>query len=371
MTVLIAPDSFKGTLTANEACEIIAAAFREAIPQARLDCFPLADGGEGMIAAWHAALGGTLCHANVSGPYGEAVRAEYLMLDDAAAVLELASCAGLELARPRGLNPEATSTRGLGELLLHARDAGAKRVILGLGGSATNDAGCGMACALGWKFFDGSGDCFCPTGGTLLKINKIMPSSECFGVPVIAACDVKNPLYGPNGAAHVYAAQKGADAAMIKRLDAGLRHVASITPDPSRLIPESCGAGAAGGAGFGVMKFLGGMLRPGADLLLERSGFGDLLARADLVITGEGRMDAQTLQGKAPQGVLARAMSSSVPVIGLCGCVQDEQALLDAGFAAVYPAVAGEKPPEELRQTCRADLRRAARRLLGDISRFT
>ena len=372
MTILIAPDSFKGTLSAAEVCEIIAAAFRETIPQAQPHGFPLADGGEGMVAAWHAVLGGALHYTNVSGPYGETVRAAYLMLDDATAVLELAACAGLELARPRGLNPERTSTRGLGELLLCAKAEGARRIILGLGGSATNDAGCGMAHALGWRFVNAQGEDFCPTGGTLRDITQVLPPQVPFGIPVTAACDVENPLHGPKGAAFVYAAQKGADTAMIQRLDAGLRHVASITPDPSCLIPDSCGTGAAGGVGFGVMKFLGGILRPGIDLLLDQTNFTQLLARAALVVTGEGRMDAQTLQGKAPFGVLARAQAAGVPVIGVCGCVDDTQALLDAGFAALYPAVTSERSLGELRKTCREDLYRSAKQAAdGHISLFT
>jgi len=352
-SVLIAPDSFKGTLSADEVCAIIARAFaRHAVHS-----FPLADGGEGMVAAWQSVCGGELRSATVSGPFGHAVQAQYLLLGNGTAVLELASCAGLELARPHGLNPELAGTRGLGELILHACDAGAQRIILGLGGSATNDGGCGMAHALGWQFLDIHGESFCPTGGTLHDIAQIIPPVNCplSTVNCVAACDVQNPLCGELGAAHVYAPQKGADAEMVARLDDGLRHLASLLPGA-----QTPGSGAAGGTGFGVLAFLGGQLKPGIDLLLDSSDFAQRLVHADLVITGEGRMDAQTLHGKAPVGVLRRAQAAGVPCVAICGCVQDEAALLAAGFAAIYPATTQPKPLHELRQTCRDDLYAAA-----------
>jgi len=360
MKIVIAPDSFKGTLTAAEVCEIIARAFASVYPGAEIHAIPLADGGEGMAHAWQAACGGELRIAEVTGSYGESIQAKVLLLPDGTAVLETASCAGLELARPWGLNPELTTTMGLGELMLAARNAGAERILLGLGGSATNDAGCGMAHALGWKFFDCNGTSFCPVGGTLARIAGIEPPKQFFALPVTAACDVQAPLFGPDGAAYVYAPQKGADVAMVQRLDAGLRHVASLCSPELANVP---GAGAAGGLGFGVLAFLSGELRPGVDLLLDCAGFDALLEGADLVITGEGRMDAQTLQGKAPCGVLRRAKARDVPVLGICGCVgQGRDDLLAAGFAGIFPAVEETKPLDELRRTCREDLYDAAYR---------
>ena len=380
MKIIIAPDSFKGTLTAAQVCEIISKAFAEVHPGAEIHTLPLADGGEGMARAWAAACGGELLEAGVTGPYGEPVKAEYLLLPDKTAVLETASCAGLEQARPRGLNPELTTTKGLGALLLAAKEAGAARILLGLGGSATNDAGCGMAHALGWQFYDHNGERFCPTGGTLANIAKIIAPARPFDLPVTAACDVQAPLCGPEGAAYVYAPQKGADPAMAERLDAGLRHVAgALRNHPALRAPllrgelaDYPGAGAAGGLGFGVKAFLGGELRPGIDLLLDCAGFDDLLDGADLVITGEGRMDAQTLQGKAPCGVLRRAQARGVPAAGVCGCVgRGAQALLAAGFLGIYPAVDGPKPFEALLRTCREDLyaaaKEAAAKLISEI----
>jgi len=375
MKIIIAPDSFKGTLTAAEACEIIARAFASVHPGAENHAIPLADGGEGMVRAWQSACGGELRCAEVSGPYGEPVNAEYLLLPDGTAVLEMASCAGLELARPRGLDPERTTTRGLGELMLAAQKAGAERILLGLGGSATNDAGCGMAQALGWEFYDSDGRSFCPLGGTLWRIARIEPPEELFALPVTAACDVQAPLFGPEGASFVYAPQKGADAAMVQRLDLGLRQVALLfesaphnhlalrAPLPGGELANMPGTGAAGGLGFGVVAFMNGYLRPGVDLLLDCAGFDALLEGAGLVVTGEGRMDGQTLQGKAPYGVLLRAKTRGVPVLGVCGCVgQGSDALLAAGFTGMYPAVEEPKSLEELRRTCREDLFSAAHR---------
>ena len=367
MKIIIAPDSFKGTLMAAEVCDIIARAFVSVYPDAEIQSIPLADGGEGMARAWQAACGGELRSAEVAGPYGEPVQAEYLLLPGGTAVLETATCAGLELARPRGLNPERTTTRGLGELMKAAEKAGAERILLGLGGSATNDAGCGMAHVLGWNFCDSGGTSFCPVGGTLKRIARVEPPAIPFPLPVTAACDVQAPLFGPEGAAYIYAPQKGADTAMVERLDQGLRHASSLCAPEFANVP---GAGAAGGLGFGVLAFLSGELRPGVDLLLDCAGFDALAEGADLAITGEGRMDAQTLQGKAPYGVLRRAMAHGVPVIGICGCVgQGMDALLAAGFAGIYPAVEAAGPVEELLCTCREDLYNAARRATHQIYR--
>lgn len=373
MKVIIAPDSFKGTLTAPEVCEIVAREFRAGFPGADIVSAPLADGGEGMAAAWQAACGGTMQSAEVSGPYnfpgreaaGAPVRAPWLLLENKTAVLEMASCAGLELARPYGLDPGRASTRGVGELIQQA-SRHASRAILGLGGSATNDAGAGMACALGWEFLNRAGKAFCPTGSTLCEIMHIIPpkypllyeDSELY--EVVAACDVGNPLYGTDGAAYVYAPQKGADAATVRQLDDGLRHIAGVMgAEPLARTP---GAGAAGGLGFGVLAFLKGTLRPGIDLLLEQMRFSALLHGADWVITGEGRMDSQTLQGKAPMGVLPYAKAARVPVIGICGCLgEGADKLYEAGFAEIFPASAGGLSLQALQNTCRRDLANAAK----------
>jgi len=370
MKVIIAPDSFKGTLKATEVCEIIAREFRRVFPGVHIVSVPLADGGEGMAVAWLAACGGTIQSAEVSGPFSEPVRAQWLLLDDGTAVLEIAACAGLELARFRGLNPEKASTRGVGELIKqaskHARSR-VSRIILGLGGSATNDAGAGMAYALGWQFINGAGEMFCPTGQNLCEIMHISGRkyAELYEeeklCEVIAACDVENPLYGPDGAAYVYAPQKGADAAMVRRLDDGLRHIAEVAN--AERLARTPGAGAAGGLGFGVLAFLEGKLCSGIALLLEQVRFRELLRGADLVITGEGCMDRQTLQGKAPMGVLHCAKDANMPAIGICGCLgEGADMLYQAGFAEIFPASEGGLSLQALQKTCRPDLAKAARR---------
>ena len=380
MKIIIALDSFKGTLSAQEVCEIIARECCEVIPGAEIVAMPLADGGEGMVAAWNAACGGTVQIAEVSGPFGTPVRAPWLLMNGGTAVLEMASCAGLELARgyesddrpefgtvpqrgkisqhPSDLNPGLATTLGVGELL---RIAGkmAPRIILGLGGSATNDAGCGMAHALGWRFLNRAGEDFCPTGNTLCEVERVIPPTSQILYEVVAACDVTNPLHGLNGAAHVYAPQKGADANMVQCLDEGLRHIVEVMRAED--LAQTPGAGAAGGLAFGVLAFLGGTLQPGIDLLLEQAHFHELLRGADVVITGEGRMDAQTLQGKAPMGVLRYAEAAGVPVIGICGCLGEGSELLrDAGFAAIVPSGEGGRPLQDLQKTCRSDLAQAA-----------
>ncbi|MCL2023885.1 MAG: glycerate kinase [Oscillospiraceae bacterium] len=367
MKIIIAPDSFKGTLTAQEVCEIASATLARALPNAQIHTLPLADGGEGIVAAYHALFGGTLYRHEVSDPFGGRVKAQWLLLPDGTAVLETASCAGLELARSHGLNPEKTTTRGLGELMLTALKNKAKRVLLGLGGSATNDGGCGMAYVLGWQFLNSAGENFCPTGGTLKDIWEIIPPLNPFPLPVIAACDLDATLYGEKGAAYVYAPQKGADATMVERLDDCLRRLAAVRKLSD---PNATSYGAAGGLGFGVHAFLGGRLRSGIELILDYANFDALLEGADFVITAEGRMDSQTLQGKAPFGVLERAKRRGVRVYGICGCVgEGYEKLLDAGFSAIFPAADGNCPLEELRQTCREDLRRAVVSL-ANIEKF-
>ncbi|MDR1464091.1 MAG: glycerate kinase [Oscillospiraceae bacterium] len=371
MKIILAPDSFKGTLTATEVCGILADEFAVSFPAAEICLLPLADGGEGLAAAVHRLRGGRWLEAAVAGPWGKPVQAAFLLLPDGTAVLETASCAGLELARgaPEGLNPARTTTQGLGELLLAARASGAARILLGLGGSATNDGGCGMADALGWRFLRADDTGFLPTGATLTEIARILPPDEPYGLPVTAACDVTSPLFGPDGAAHVYAPQKGADPAMVLLLDTGLQHLAAVCGEQA--LAWEPGAGAAGGLGFGVRRFLGGELRPGIDLLLDMADFDALVRGNALVVTGEGRMDAQTLQGKAPCGVLRRAQRRGVPVIAVCGCAEEPDALLAAGFSAIFPASGGGQALEVLQRHCREELRQAARQAADWIVRTT
>ena len=339
--VIIVPDSFKGTLSSARFCEIAAEGVRRVFPGCEVKSIPVADGGEGSVDAFLAACGGERVTVSAAGSGFERREACYGLLPDGTAVIEMAAAAGLPLAGDRP-DPERTTTFGVGELLLDAARRGATRIILGLGGSATNDAGCGAAAAAGVKFFSSSGEDFIPTGGTLAKVERIDVSGldpALRGVEIRAMCDIDNPLYGENGAAYVFAPQKGADAAMTARLDAGLRHISelmrrSLGADFSAL----AGAGAAGGMGAGAAAFFGARLTPGIEAVLDAAGFDSELDGAGLVLTGEGRLDSQSLRGKAVIGVARRAARRGVPVIAVVGGADyGAEAAFSEGVTAIFP----------------------------------
>ena len=357
LNVLIAPDSFKGTLSAREVCDIIGRAFADTIQDVKITKLPVADGGEGLCSCLYEITGGRFVSVTVTGVFGEKMSAEYLMLDDDTAVIEMASCAGLPLAG-ENKNPALALTVGVGEMINHAVSFGAKRILLGLGGSATNDCGTGMASALGWKFLDKSGSELTPNGKNLALIDKILCPREPLSVPVTAACDVENPLYGENGAAYVYAPQKGADENMVKELDAGLRNVSRvILRDTGIDVSSIPGAGAAGGMGAGVAAFLGGELRRGIDIVFDLLRFNEYAENADIVITGEGRLDSQSMNGKVISGVLERSKNRAGSVIAVCGCAGDGfEKALESGIDGVFLSCETPKPFEEILKTCREDL---------------
>ncbi len=359
--VLIAPDSFKGTLTAYEVCEIIGKAFRDTAADCETEYLPLADGGEGLCACMEQIFGGEYITAEAKGVFGGDMQASYLMLADGTAVIETASVAGLPLAGEKK-NPELTTTRGLGMLISHAEKQGAKRILLGLGGSATNDCGAGMAFSLGYRFYGEEGEIICPTGKDLVSVTKIIPPETKPGIPVTCACDVDNPLYGANGAAYVFAPQKGADADMVKRLDDGLRNIARvIKKDLGADVSSVPGGGAAGGLGAGACVFLGARLSRGIDIILDYARFDEKAGRADLIVTGEGRLDSQSLQGKVISGVVTRALAAGKKVIAVCGCAGEGwKKALDAGLAGAYFSCDAPGSAQEILKTCRRDLYNAA-----------
>ena len=368
MKILIAPDSFKGTLSANEVCEIIAQAFADTIKDAEITKLPAADGGEGLCACLQEIIGGETVKTEVCGVFGEKMTAEYLVLNDKTAVVETASCAGLPLAG-ENKNPEKATTYGVGELIIHAVNNGAERVLLGLGGSATNDCGFGMASALGYKFADENGNTFIPTGETLHKVKHITKTENAINIPVTAACDVENPLYGENGAAYVFAPQKGADEAMVKRLDKGLRHAADII---SRCLNVSVsdikGSGAAGGMGAGALAFLNAELKKGIDILLDAADFDRKAADADLIITGEGRLDSQSVNGKVISGIAKRAAKYGKPVIAICGSRgEGAESIMSLGVTKLYFSCTNEKPFDEIVKACREDLYNVSCRAANEI----
>ena len=318
---LVLSDSFKGTLSSPDICRIARSLH---IPGWHIDALPVADGGEGTTDCFLDACGGQRIALPVSGPFGGTIDGFYGLLPDGTAVVECAAAAGLHQAEGRP-DPEAATTYGVGQLLAHALDHGAKRLILGLGGSCTNDGGCGAAAALGVRFYDRQGRSFVPTGGTLADIETIDLSGRHPGLRpgvLTVMCDIDNPLYGETGAAYIFAPQKGANDSCVQRLDAGLRHLAAVLhAQLGAEVDTLPGGGAAGGFGAGCAALLRGALRSGITTVLDTVDFDRRAVGCDLVVTGEGSFDAQSLGGKAISGVAGRCQKLRVPAAVLAGRV--------------------------------------------------
>ncbi len=341
MKIVIAIDSFKGSLTSMEAGQAVMDSIQNLFPHCQTELIPIADGGEGMLSVMMNTTQGRLQTLKAHNPCMEKIAANYgISHDRKTAFIEMANISGLPLIKKEQQNPLKTTTYGTGELIRDALDKGCTEFIIGIGGSATNDAGTGMLQALGFLFLDKDGKALGKGGEILPQIvhidrQNIHPSLK--NAHFIVACDVQNPFYGPNGAAAVYARQKGADDAMIEELDRGMRSFAQvILKETGRDISNIPGSGAAGGMGGGMLAFLNAELRSGADLLLDLSQFESKIADADLIITGEGRIDRQSLMGKIPGKILEIGKRKGIPVIAIAGCVEDEEMLLKAGFRGVY-----------------------------------
>lgn len=338
---ILVPDSFKGTLSAIEVCNIMKSSIKNLYKDANIISVPVADGGEGTVDAFLYALGGEKKSVWVSDAFNEQkILAHYAMLKDDIAVIEMATCAGLPLVKNR-LEPDKTTTFGVGELIIDAINSGAKKIILGLGGSATNDGGCGMAVALGVKFKDEQYQEFIPTGGTLSQIYKIDMNniySKIKDVEFISMCDVDNPLCGRLGASAVFAPQKGADEDMVKLLDEGLAHLAKIIKRDLHIeVKDTKGAGAAGGLGAGSIAFLQSKLTKGIDVILDTIKFDKLVSKADIVFTGEGKFDSQSLHGKVVMGVANRSQKYKTPVIVVTGAIGENiQEAYNKGITAIF-----------------------------------
>lgn len=338
---ILVPDSFKGTLSAIEVCNIMKSSIKNLYKDANIISVPVADGGEGTVDAFLYALGGEKKSVWVSDAFNEQkILAHYAMLKDNIAVIEMATCAGLPLVKNR-LEPDKTTTFGVGELIIDAINNGAKKIILGLGGSATNDGGCGMAAALGVKFKDEQDQKFIPTGGTLSKIYKIDMSNiypKIKDIEFISMCDVDNPLCGRLGASAVFAPQKGADEDMVKLLDEGLAHLAKIIKRDLHIeVKDIKGAGAAGGLGAGSIAFLQSKLTKGIDVVLDTINFDELVSKADIVFTGEGKFDSQSLHGKVVMGVANRSQKYKTPVIVVTGAIGENiQEAYNKGITAIF-----------------------------------
>lgn len=338
---VLIPDSFKGTLSSEDICRIASEEILRLEPEAEICAIPVADGGEGTVDAFLAAVGGTRAEVPCTGPCGQEVMGFYGLLPDGTAVVEMAAAAGLPLAGACR-DPEKTTTYGVGQLMAHALSRGAKRLVLGLGGSATNDGGCGAAAALGAEFLDEEGRAFVPTGGTLTQIAHIRMKGlreTLAGAEVTVMCDIDNPLCGPAGAAAVFGPQKGADAVMVARMDAGLRHLAeTLEKDVGMEVLTLAGGGSAGGFGAGAAAFFGGQLRMGIDVVLDLTDFDRKCRGASLVITGEGHLDSQSLRGKTVVGVARRARALGVPAAALVGgCETALDAVYAEGVSGVFP----------------------------------
>lgn len=338
---ILVPDSFKGTLSAIEVCNIMKSSIKNLYKDANIISVPVADGGEGTVDAFLYALGGEKKSIWVSDAFNEQkILAYYAMLKDDIAIIEMAACAGLPLVKNR-LEPDKTTTFGVGELIIDAVNNGAKKIILGLGGSATNDGGCGMAAALGVKFKDEQYQEFIPTGGTLSQIYKIDMNniySKIKDIEFISMCDVDNPLCGRLGASAVFAPQKGADEDMVKSLDEGLAHLAKIIKRDLHIeVKDIKGAGAAGGLGAGSIAFLQSKLTKGIDVILDTINFDELVSKADIVFTGEGKFDSQSLHGKVVMGVANRSQKYKTPVIVVTGAIGENiQEAYNKGITAIF-----------------------------------
>lgn len=342
MRLLIACDSFKGSATSKQVGEALREGILRAMPHAEVLAIPVADGGEGTVQALVDATGGEFVAVTVTNPIGEKVEASFGILGDGkTAVIEMAAASGLTLIPPERRNPWVTTTYGTGELIKAALERGCRRIIIGIGGSATNDAGAGMAQALGIGLLDENGNQIGFGGGELSKLRRIDMSRldpRAKDAEFIVACDVDNPLTGERGAAYVYAPQKGATPDMLPKLDANLRHFAKVVREQLGIDVEHVpGAGAAGGLGAGLMAFLGAKLRPGTEIVFELIGLEERIRDADLVITGEGQIDAQTAFGKTPVGVAKLAKKYGKPVIAVAGAIGDGADVVHAhGIDAVF-----------------------------------
>ena len=351
MKIVIASDSFKGSMSSLDVATAASAGVIEVYPDSEIVSVNVADGGEGTVEAIVDALGGEIVEVQVSDPLGRKIETSYGIAGETA-ILEMAAASGLPLLTVEERNPWATSTLGTGEMIMDAIARGCRKFLVGIGGSATNDAGVGMLQAMGFRFYDANGELITQgCGGVLGSIARIDDSLVSAAVKesqFTVACDVDTPFCGPEGAAPVFAPQKGADAEMVKRLDEGMASFAKVITEKYAIdIVPVAGAGAAGGMGGAFRAFLGATLKKGIDMVLDAIDFDTTIQGANLVITGEGKVDFQTAKGKTAAGVLNRAKQQHIPVVAIGGCVEMCDSLVQMGFAGIYP-ILEEKVPLEI-----------------------
>lgn len=369
MKIILIPDSFKGTMSSNEICEIMAEAVEAILPDAQVLRVPVADGGEGSVNAFLSSVGGTQHSLSVSGPFFDEIDSFYgILADEETAVIEMAAAAGLPLAGEKK-NPLITTTYGVGQLIGNALGHGCKQIIMGLGGSATNDAGCGAAAALGVCFYDVNGESFVPVGGTLQNIARIDAGNidaRIAQTKFITMCDIDNPVYGKNGAAHVFAPQKGATDDDVLLLDAGLKHLCGIIKRDLNIdAPSLPGAGAAGAMGYGMVAFFNSELRMGIETVLDTVGFDDMLKDTNYVFSGEGRIDVQSMHGKVAIGVARRAQRQNVPVIAVVGDIAEGiEDAYSMGVSAIFSINRVAIARGEAKKRARDDMRKTMENIL-------
>lgn len=350
MKIVIASDSFKGSMSSLDVATAASAGVIEVYPDSEIVSVNVADGGEGTVEAIVDALGGEIVKVQVSDPLGRKIETSYGIAGETA-ILEMAAASGLPLLTVEERNPWATSTLGTGEMIMDAISRGCRKFLVGIGGSATNDAGVGMLQAMGFRFYDANGELITQGCGGMLgsiaRIDDSLVSAAVKESQFTVACDVDTPFCGPEGAAPVFAPQKGADAEMVKRLDEGMASLAKVIEEKYAIdIIPVAGAGAAGGMGGAFRAFLGATLKKGIDMVLDAIDFDTTIQGANLVITGEGKVDFQTAKGKTAAGVLNRAKQQHIPVVAIGGCVEMCDSLVQMGFAGIYPILEERVPLE-------------------------
>ena len=371
---VLIPDSFKGTMSSARIISIMKERILHYHPECTVVSIPVADGGEGSVDSFLTALGGERIALRTKGPWNEEIESFYGMLPDGTAVIEMAASAGLPQVGDRK-DPSRTTTYGVGELILDAARRGAKRLVIGLGGSATNDAGCGAAAACGVTFLDKDGNAFIPVGGTLDRIAHIDTSTmdgSVKALPITAMCDIDNPFYGPTGAAAVFGPQKGADPEMVKTLDDKMKALSSLIERELGIdLQKIPGSGAAGGMGGGMKAFFSAEMRMGIDAVLDITGFETLAKGADVIFTGEGKIDSQSLRGKVVIGVARKAKEMGIPVIAVVGDIGDGiDAAYGEGVSGIFSINRVAVPYKEARPRAESDMRLTMDNILRFMKRM-